>query len=166
MDHKIIKTELKFVFSMVKLLKNTKNQTSTSGPFFHIFGHFSTFRGRISGKHGPKFKILTNSRQIRILRIRFTQKVKNPPKKALLADFDFFTVIDDSLTFGSGSVTPLSIISSGRMGSQWIEHMLVHILATERQIDFHVLKYQDSSKFKIVIFWRFFDLEPTWTLDL
>ncbi len=31
---------------------------------------------------------------------------------------------------------------------------------------FHVLKYQDSSKFKIVIFWRFFDLDPTWTLDL
>jgi hypothetical protein len=31
---------------------------------------------------------------------------------------------------------------------------------TERRIDFHVLKYQDSSKFKFGIFWRFFDLDP------
>ena len=51
------------------------------------------------------------------------------------------------------------------MGYHWIEHMFVYILETERQIDFHVLKYQDSSKFKFGIFWRFFDLDPTWTVD-
>ncbi len=52
------------------------------------------------------------------------------------------------------------------MRYHWIKHMLVHILVTKRQIDIHALKYQDSSKFKIVIFRRFFDLEPTWTFDL
>jgi hypothetical protein len=67
---------------------------------------------------------------------------------------------------GFGLVTQPSSISSGYMGYRWIEHILVHILATERQIDFHALNYQYSSKFKIVIFWRFFDLDPTLTVDL
>jgi hypothetical protein len=85
MDHKIIRTKLKLKFFKVELPKNTKNQTMKFGLLFHFFGHFSTLRARISGKHSPKVKIF----EIRILLIRFTQKVKNPPKKALLADFDF-----------------------------------------------------------------------------
>jgi len=163
MDHKIIKTELKFVFSMVKLPKNTKNQTSTFGPFFHIFGHFSTLRGRISGKHGPKFKIFA---KFEFSVSDLPKKSKILPKKLFWPIFIFLTVIFDSLTFSFGLVTQPSNIGQGPMGYHWIEHMFVYILETERQIDFHAMKYQDSSKFKIVIFWRFFDLDPTWTLDL
>ncbi len=92
-------------------------------------------------------------------------KISFVPIKLFWPIFIFLLSFFDSLTYGFGSVTPPSNISSGRIGYHWIEHMLVHILATERQIDFHALKYQDSSKFKIVIFWRFFDLDPTWTLD-
>jgi hypothetical protein len=58
MDHKIIKTKLKFVFSVVELPKKSKNQTMTFGPFFHFFGHFTTLRARISVKHCPKVKII------------------------------------------------------------------------------------------------------------
>jgi hypothetical protein len=120
-------------------------------------------RGRISGKHGPKFKIFA---KFEFSVSDLPKKSKILPKKLFWPILIFLLSFFDSLTFGSGSVTQPSNIGQGPMRYHWIEHMLVHILATERQIDFHVLKYQDSSKFKIVIFWRFFDLDPTWTLDL
>jgi hypothetical protein len=125
----------------------------TFDPFFHFFGHFRTLRAHISGKHYQKVKLFA----------KFEFSVSDLPKKSKLfwPIFIFLTVIFDSLTFGFGLVTQPSNIGQGPMGSHLIEHMLVHILATERQIDFHALKYQDSSKFKIVIFWRFFDLDPT-----
>ncbi len=148
---------------MVKLPKNIKKSKFDFWSIFHFFGHFSTLRGRISGKHGPKFKIFA---KLKFSVSDLPKKSKILPKKLFWPILIFFLSFFDSLTFGSGSITPPSIISSGRMGSQWIEHMLVHILVTERQIDFHVMKYQDSSKFKFVIFWRYFDLDPTWTVDL
>jgi hypothetical protein len=86
---------------------------------------------------------------------------KIAPKKLFWPILIFLMSFFDSLTFGFCSVTPPSIIGQGPMGYHWIEHMFVYILETERKIDFHAQKYQDSSKFKIVIFWRFFDLDPT-----
>ena len=135
----------------------------TFGPFFHFFGHFPTLRARISGKHYPKVKIFA---KFEFSVSDLPRKLKILPKKLFWPILIFLLSFFDSLTFGFCSVTPPSIIGQGPTGSQWIEHMLAHILVTERQIDIHVLKYQDSSKFKFVIFWRFFDLDPTWTFDL
>ncbi len=129
----------------------------TFGPFFHFFGHFITLRARISGKHCPKVIIFA---KFEFSVSDLPKKSKILPKKLFRPIFIFLTVIFDSLTYGFGSVTPPSNISSGRMGYHWIEHMFVYILKTERQIDFHVLKYQDSSKFKIVIFGGFSTLTP------
>jgi hypothetical protein len=61
----------------------------TFGPFFHFFGHFRTLRARISGKHYPKVKIFAKF----VFSVSDLPKVKNRPKKALLADFDFFILI-------------------------------------------------------------------------
>ena len=138
--------------------KAQKNQTLIFDPFFHFFGHFRTLSTRISGKHYPKVKFFA---KFEFSVSDLPKKSKILPKKLFWPILIFLTVIFDSLTYCFGSVTPPSIISLGQMGSQWIEH----ILANERQIDIHVLKYQDSSKLKIVIFWRFFDLDPTWTVD-
>jgi hypothetical protein len=74
-------------------------------------------RARISGKHCPKVKVFAkfdSPYQIYL-------KSQKSPQKSSFGRFSFFTaffVIFDSLTFGFCSVTPLSIISSGRMGSQ------------------------------------------------
>jgi hypothetical protein len=68
--------------------KNTKKSNYDFGPFFHFFGHFTTFTARISGKHCRKVEIFA--------KFEFSvsdlpqQILKNPPKKAFLADFHFF----------------------------------------------------------------------------
>jgi hypothetical protein len=46
-------------------------------------------------------------------------------------------------------------------GGLSLDRAHVGALETEWQIDLHVLKYRDSSKLKFVIFWRFFDLDPS-----
>ncbi len=146
MDHKIIKTE----FSMVELPKNTKKvKLWLLVHLFTFFCHFWTLRDRSSGKHYQKVKIFS---KFEFSESDLPRKSKITRKKLFWSIFNFLLSFFDSLTYGFGFLTPPSIISSGRMRSQWIKHMLVHVLVTERQIDIHALKYQDSSKFKMVIF--------------
>jgi hypothetical protein len=153
MDHIIIKTELKFVFSMVELPKYTKNQNMFNmffGPFL-LFFVILQLRGPVS-----RVNIVQKSKFA-----KFEFSASDLPKKSKIATkklfwpifiFNIIFVIIDSLTNGFGLVTQPSNIGPGRLGYHWTEHMFVYILATERQIDFNVLKYQDSSKFKFVIF--------------
>ncbi len=108
MDHKIIKTKLKFVLSVVELPKNIKKSNYDFWFIFSLFWSFSNFEGPYLGLTLSKSQ---NFCKIRILRIRFTQKVKNRPKKALLADFDFFTVIFWQSDSASALVTTKSITS-------------------------------------------------------
>jgi hypothetical protein len=108
----------------------------TFGPFFHFFGHFSTLRACISGKHCPKVKIFA---KFEFSVSDLPKKSKIVPKKLFWPIFSFLLSFFDILTFGFGSVTPLSNINSGRMMYHWIEHVLLHILETEWQIDFQIL---------------------------
>ncbi len=123
-DHKIIKTELKFVFSMVKLPKNTKK---SNFDFWSIFSHFWTFFNFISGKHGPKFKIFA----------KFEFSVSDLPKKSKILPKKLFWPIlilllsfFDSLTYGFRIIAQRFHIGPGRVVSYLIEHMLVHIRVT------------------------------------
>ncbi len=122
MDHKIIKTELKFVFYVVELPKNIKK---------------------------------SNFCKIRILRIRFTQKVKNPSKKALLADFHFFNCHfwqSDIWISDHSSEIP------HRTGSNGVSFDGAHVGAHQSPLcqKAHVpVKKNLFSKFKFVIFGGF-----------
>ncbi len=140
-----------------------KNQTMTFGPFFHFFGHFTTLRGRISGKHGPKVKIFA---KFEFSVSDLPKKSKILPKKLFWPIFIFFNC--DFWQYDIWFSDHSSEIPH-RTGSSGVSFDRAHVGAHQshlRQIAHVPVKYNLFSKFKIVIFWRFFDLDPTWTLDL
>jgi hypothetical protein len=97
------------------------------GPFLHLFGHFTTLRARISGKHYPKSKFLQNSNSPYQI---YPESQKSSQKSSFGRFYIFLTVIFDSLTFGFRIIAQRFQIGLGRKGSHLIEHMLVHIRVT------------------------------------
>jgi hypothetical protein len=157
MDNKIIKTKLEFVFSVVELPKKWKKSNFNFDPFFHFFGHFPTLRARISGKHYPKVKFFAKFE----FSVSDLPKTSKSAKKALLADFDFFILIfrqSDIWFSDHSSEIPHQTGSSG------VSFHRAHVGAHQShlcQIAHVPVKYNLFSKFKFVIFWRFFALDPT-----
>jgi hypothetical protein len=99
----------------------------TYDPFFHFFGHFTTLRVRISDKHCQKVKIFA---KFEFSVSDIPKKSKILPKKLFWPIFIFLTVIFDSLTYGFRIIAQRFHIGPDRVGSYWIEHMLVHIRIT------------------------------------
>ncbi len=126
---------------------------------FLLFWSFYNFEDPYLGK--VSLSKSQNFCKIRIFRIRFTQKVKNCPKKALLADFHFWQ--SDTWFSDHSSEIP------HWTGSSRVSFIRAHVGAHQShlcQIAHVPVKYNLFSKFKFVNFWRFFDLDPTWTLNL
>ena len=99
----------------------------TFGPFFHFFGHFTTLRARISGKHYKKVKIFA---KFEFSVSDLPKKSKILPKKLFWPILIFLFSFLDSLTYGFRIIAQRFHIRPGRVGSHLIEHMLVHIRVT------------------------------------
>ena len=67
----------------------------TFDPFFHFFGHFTTLRARISGKHYPKVKIFA---KFEFSVSDLPRKSKIAPKKLFWPILIFLLSFFDSLT--------------------------------------------------------------------
>ncbi len=123
---------------------------------FHFFGHFTTLRTRISGKHYPKVKIFTFEISVSDI----PKKSKILPKKLFWPIFIFFNCHfwQSDIWFSDHS----SEISH-RTGSRGVSFDRAHVGAHQShmcQIAHVPVKYNLFSKLKFVIFWRFFDLDP------
>jgi hypothetical protein len=143
--------------------KTQKNQTVIFGPFFQFFRHFTILRARISGKHGPKVKIFAKF-EFSVSDLPIMSKIA--PKKLFWPIFIFCCHFWQSDTWFSDHSSEIP----HRTGSSGVSFDRAHVGAHQSHLcqiaHVPVVKYNLFSKFKIVIFWRFFDLDPTWIFDL
>ncbi len=101
----------------------------TFGPFFHFFGHFTTLRDRILGKHCPKVKIFA---KFEFFVLDLPRKSKIAPKKLFWPILIFFLSFFDmsDIWFSDHSSEIPHLTGSSGVGSHLIENMLVHIRVT------------------------------------